>query len=727
MATIPVRGSNLACLAVLTLLLLAGSARAEHEQAEEGPGAESPTAFERTPPRLSLVDGEVSFWRPGAEDWGPAQVNVALAPGDHFWTGADSNLEIQIGAHAFVRAGAQTELALMTQEPDYLQFRVGSGTASLDLRRLAAGHTVELATPNGAFSIERTGYYRVDVEDDATKLTSRRGGLATLTPEQGPALEVAPSEQVIIAAGPDGPQIETYAAPELDDWDTWNYRRTDRQLEALSARYVNDEVYGLSDLDQHGSWRRVQSYGSVWIPRAVPVGWAPYTHGRWLYDPHYGWTWVDDAAWGWAPFHYGRWVRVGAYWAWAPGPIVVRSVYAPALVVFFGSPVLSVSITRFSPSLGWVALGWGEPCVPWWGHARWRSRPHWFGWGGPRVVNKVVIRHQTVVHVKDIHVYENERVPGAFAAVGRKDFGRRHVREARVDERPDRFERIHGELPVEATRASFVSDAGKGRRPPERVRERRVVATRAVRGAEPEKSIRKLEPGGSQPEPLVVSAPSRRERRDEAVRRPPFGIRTGAERPAPKAPPRFQATRRSAEQEPEQKPRELRSNDSPPPAPPEQAESREPAAAPERRATRQPRAEVPEREARRASSRRERPPGAEPSEAPAPTTSSGSAKSRPSRVERSAESPEPRLAAPTGPEELPGEPVNRVYPGRRERPDGGEALRSRPERSESPERARGAESGPNEGGSANEGRAVGRGRKQADPAELGDGGGGRRR
>ncbi len=715
MTTITVRGSNLACFAALplALVLLAGPARAEHEHGEEGPGGESPSAFERTPPRLSLVDGEVSFWRPGAEDWGPAQVNVAVAPGDHFWAGEDSNLEIQIGAHAFVRAGEQTELALMTQEPDYLQFRVGSGTASLDLRRLAAGHTVELATPQGAFTIERTGYYRVDVEDDATKLTSRRGGLATLTPAQGPALEVAPSEQVVVAAGPDGPQIETYAAPELDDWDTWNYRRTDRQLEALSARYVNDDVYGLSDLDQHGSWRRVSSYGPVWIPRAVPVGWAPYTYGRWLYDPFYGWTWVDDAAWGWAPFHYGRWVRLHGYWAWAPGPVVVRSVYAPALVVFYGSPRLSVRISSFSPSLAWVALGWGEPCVPWWGHSRWRSRPHWLGWGGPRVVNKVVIRNQTIVHVKDIHVYENAGVPGAFAAVGRKDFGRRHVRDARVEARPDRFERIHGELPVEATRASFASDAGKGRRPPERVRERRVVATRALRGAEPEKSIRKLERGGSPPEPLVVTAPSRGARQDEAVPRPPFGTRAGAERPAPKAPPRFQAARRSAEEEPK-KERELRGNDSPPPAPSDRAESREQAAPPDARPTRQTRAEAPEREVRRGSSRRESPPRAEPPEAPAPTSTRKQAKTRPSRAERSAEPAEPRLAAPTPPEELPGEPVNRVYPGRRERPDGGEAWQPRPERSESPGRTRGASSGPNEG------RSSGRARKKADPADLGD-------
>ena len=695
MTTRSVRGSypgswKAAPLAGLALaLLLAGPALAEHEG--EGPGSESPTEFERTPPRLSLADGEISFWRPGAEDWAPAPVNLALAPGDHFWAGDDSNLEIQVGAHAFVRAGEHTELALMTQEPDYLQFRVGSGTASLDLRRLAAGHTLELATPHGAFSIERTGYYRVEVEDDTTKLTSRRGGLATLTPARGPALEVAPSEQVIVTAGPGAPQIESYAAPELDDWDTWNYRRTDRQLEALSARYVNDDVYGLSDLDQHGSWRRVATYGSVWIPRAVPVGWAPYAFGRWVYDPFYGWTWVDDAAWGWAPFHYGRWIRVDGYWAWAPGPVVVRSTYAPALVAFYGSP-LSLRIAFGSPSVAWVALGWGEPCVPWWGHARWRGRPQWSGWGGPRVVNKVVIRNETVIHAKQIRVYENAGAPGAFTAVGRKQFGRRHVREARVDARPDRFEPVRGELPVAATPASFAADDGvEVRRPPGRVLERRVVATRA---AKPEGARRppgrELAGGGSPPEPLLVPVPARPARQDEAVPRPPFGVRAGEERTAPNAPPRFEAARRGARKEREEA-RALRGEDSPPPVPALRAAQPEPAP-PEARAPGPRRAAAPEREV------------------PGPGHAPGPAKGR--SVERASEPAARAAAAPSPPGELPGEPANRVYRGWQERPAGGEASPARSERSGSAARARGASS------SRDEARSPGGARRKAERAEA---------
>ena len=51
----------------------------------------------RTPPRLSFIDGQVSFWRPGNQDWQPAFLNIALAPGDLLYTGADANLELQVG------------------------------------------------------------------------------------------------------------------------------------------------------------------------------------------------------------------------------------------------------------------------------------------------------------------------------------------------------------------------------------------------------------------------------------------------------------------------------------------------------------------------------------------------------------------------------------------------------------------------------------------------------
>ena len=333
---------------------------------------------DRTPPRLSFVDGQVSFWRPGAQDWAQAQINTPLARGDELATASPGNLEVQIGARAFVRTWANTQVGLANQEPDFLQFKVTTGTASFDLRSIEPGHTVEVDTPNAAFTIERAGYYRVDVTGQRTALIIRRGGRATMTPATGEATVIAPSEEVVIE-GTSSPQVASYASPPLDAWDRWNYARTDHLLDAVSARYVSSEAYGVSELDRYGAWRVVPTYGSVWVPTGMPSAWAPYSTGSWTLDPFYGWTWVDTAPWGWAPYHYGRWVFVDGFWAWAPGPVVVRPVYAPALVAFFGGPSVGVNISIGGPVVGWVALGWGEPIVPWWGPAGFIHEPSWRG------------------------------------------------------------------------------------------------------------------------------------------------------------------------------------------------------------------------------------------------------------------------------------------------------------------------------------------------------------
>ena len=194
--------------------------------------------FEQTPPRLSFTDGQVSFWRPGAEDWVGAQVNTPLAPGDMLSTGSPGTLEIQIGARAFLRAWTNTQLGLAGQEPDFIQFTLVAGSAVLDLRALEPGETVEMATPNAAVTIRQAGYYRVDTTGERSRVMAREGGRATVTPASGQAVTITPSEELVIE-GTESAQLAAYAVPPLDDWDRWNYTRTDRLLDAVSARYVS--------------------------------------------------------------------------------------------------------------------------------------------------------------------------------------------------------------------------------------------------------------------------------------------------------------------------------------------------------------------------------------------------------------------------------------------------------------------------------------------------------
>jgi hypothetical protein len=519
--------------------------------------------FERTPPRLSFTDGEVSFWRSGAEDWTPARTNIALAPGDELWTSEGANLELQVDGHTYVRAGEDTQIGLMSLEPDYVQLRVTTGHVSLDLRSRKVTQTIEIATPNAAFSIEQTGYYRVEVDGETTTLISRRGGRATVSTATGETLTIAASEQAVLT-GIDAPQVETYAAPELDAWDRWNYDRTDHELDAVSARYVSSGVYGVDDLDHFGDWRVVPTYGAVWVPSGVAVGWAPYSTGRWMYDPFYGWTWVDDLPWGWAPYHYGRWVNVSGFWGWAPGPILVRPYYAPALVAFYGGGGgFSFSASVGPPYLGWVALGWGEPLIPWWGPVGCRGVPHWTGWRGPRVVNNVVVNNTTIINAREVNLYQNARVKNAIVAVDRAHFGRGETAEARVAQgRVEKLAPVH-DIDLKPDRASFVAANGKASAPPKDAMSRGVVATREardLRGSEPagqraapetqldkrgraDRSIQRAAPAGSPPARIVTPKPVGP---DTASERPPFGTRSETVRQAPPPTPGFRDTERAS-------------------------------------------------------------------------------------------------------------------------------------------------------------------------------------
>jgi hypothetical protein len=451
-----------------------------------------------TPPRLGFIDGDVSFWRPGAEDWTPAQVNTPIAEGDEVYAAAGANVELQIGPRAFVRAGGDTQIGLETLDAHTMQYEVNGGHAAFDVARLPSGQTLEVDTPKAAFRIDRPGYYRVDVEDTRTVFGVRRGGRASATGENGESYDVGDEQRLVL--GDDATRYGVEPVAALDDWDRWNYDRTGKLGDApRSAQYVSSDVAGVDDLDRYGEWRDEPRYGRVWTPRQVAPDWTPYSTGRWVYDPYYEWSWVDDAPWGWCPYHYGRWVHFDSYWGWAPGPVVVSPAYSPALVAFFGAPGIGVSVSVGLPFVSWVPLGFGEPVVPWWGGSRWSGRPYWGGWGGPRIVNNVVVNNWNGMNVRNITRYQNMGVHHAIVGVDRNGFGRRggHV----FLDQPGNLRPVHGRLDVRPAAASLTPSDGRGHRPPDRFQNRPIVTTRA-----PRDPVHRLQERGVQ----TAAAPTRR-------------------------------------------------------------------------------------------------------------------------------------------------------------------------------------------------------------------------
>src|SRR6266446_2863501 len=326
-----------------------------------------PDRPDRDPPsrvgRLSYLSGSVSF-RPGdLDDWTDATINYPLHNGDHLWTDNGARAEITVGSSAF-RLAPQSAFGFLALDDRTVQVRLSQGSLNVRVRDLGENESLEIDTPSGAVSLLRSGVYRVDVDTtgDTTSVTVRRGEAEVTA--SGSAFPVH-SEQTALVVGGKSPTYDVRDAIRADAWEDWCASRDRRWEDARSARYVSRDVIGYEDLDDNGEWRTTPDYGPVWVPRAVATGWAPYRYGHWAWVEPWGWTWIDDAPWGFAPFHYGRWVYVGDGWAWVPGRVVARPVYAPALVVFVGGRNWSVAIgAGGGGGVAWFPLAPEEPYYP---------------------------------------------------------------------------------------------------------------------------------------------------------------------------------------------------------------------------------------------------------------------------------------------------------------------------------------------------------------------------
>lgn len=330
------------------------------------PAPAQTTYAEDSPPmiagRIAVADGDVQIWRTEEESdgqWDAAQINDVVSVGTGVHLGRGARTEIRIGPHAFrlgpVSRGGFTQL-------DYGQtvFDLEHGVINVRLARPQNGETFAVTAAGMQVDLTAPGRYRIETFDRGGLRLTAFSGQGTVRSGSN-AVSVGNGQALAVAPGMASLNYETAASTAFDDW---ALARDDRYRDLQATRYVSPNMTGYEELDQHGDWMVDTTYGAVWYPRAVPVGWAPYRFGQWRWVRPWGWTWVDHAPWGFAPFHYGRWVMIGPRWCWWPGGFVARPVWAPALVGFVGGGGSAVAIT--GPVVGWY------PLAPW--H---HYRPHY--------------------------------------------------------------------------------------------------------------------------------------------------------------------------------------------------------------------------------------------------------------------------------------------------------------------------------------------------------------
>lgn len=401
----PLRVGKISCWAavILTACLCAAQIMlAQNDQNDQSDQGNPPARVAR----VSYLSGKVSLQQAGVHQWSEASLNYPMTTNDRLYTDQGARAELEVGSAA-VRLSEATDLTIANLNEQFMQLGLAQGAVRVSIYDLPQGNSVEVDTPNGALTLLRSGYYRVDTfPNDNTTLVGVYSGDVQLS--GGGLSQTVHGGQAVKLTGSGPIQVDNTSLPSEDSFDQWSAARDRTFVSAESARYVSRDTPGYASLDGYGVWSEAPQYGPIWYPTAVPVGWVPYRMGRWVWVGPWGWTWVDAEPWGFAPFHYGRWAFIGARWGWIPGPYAVRPYYAPALVAFVGGPHFSVGVSVGGGVgfAGWFPLGPREPYYP------------WYHCGGAylRQVNVTNIRNVTNVtnivnvrNVNNIH-YVNQRV-----------------------------------------------------------------------------------------------------------------------------------------------------------------------------------------------------------------------------------------------------------------------------------------------------------------------------
>jgi Family of unknown function (DUF6600) len=318
-------------------------------------GANDPSARAA---RISYVSGNVSFQRSGDTGWSLATLNYPMTTGDRLFADQGGRAELQVGPVA-VRVAEAGDLTVTDLSDQLVQLGLAQGTVRVSVYQMSPGDTVEVDTPYGALTVLEPGDYRIDAPAGGAGMlvTVERGGLEWAA---GGVAQTVGDGQAIRVSGIDPIQVASASPAPADAFQRWSAERDGRLASSPSGRYVSRSIPGYDDLDDAGTWQQDAAYGPVWYPSGVSSDWAPYRNGSWVWIEPWGWTWVEQEPWGYAPFHYGRWMMVNSRWGWLPGPVAVRSYYAPALVVF-------VNGSSFGAQ-AWFPLGPGETYNPWYHH-----------------------------------------------------------------------------------------------------------------------------------------------------------------------------------------------------------------------------------------------------------------------------------------------------------------------------------------------------------------------
>jgi hypothetical protein len=352
------------------------------------------------PARIRTMVDSATIQREEEQDRISATLNTPVFPGDRIEVGSGP-LELQLpgGSLIWLDAGARIQLLAMKDSADDSRegtvLSLQEGTLEGELVNEGSQESeMRIDTPESSVYLMSRGRFRVETTFGTTTVTSYRG-VVELAGDEGSAL-VRSGQQSRVASG-DTPE-EPWPVNTLrrDSFGEWCEEQAGNFLSESSSdnNGIAEDVprpvrQYASELDYYGDWRYVDTFGWVWHPTTIQVGWRPYYSGYWTWCPR-GWTWVSYEPWGWLPYHYGRWSWVtSAGWVWIPG-----AVYSGAWVSWAVTPsYVGWCPLDFYNHPAYVSLNYTNVTVSQYGGG-WNFLPV-NRWGG-RNLNREIVRADRV-------------------------------------------------------------------------------------------------------------------------------------------------------------------------------------------------------------------------------------------------------------------------------------------------------------------------------------------
>jgi hypothetical protein len=135
--------------------------------------------FAESVAKISIVEGEASVLRAGAEEWRPARPNMPISLGDQLYTRKESFMEIQYSMGTVLRMNENTKIIMQMATSDSARTQNVLGNVWVNMKKLTKqGKTFDVSSPTAVASVRGTIFQMDALPDSATYVSVFDGKVA---------------------------------------------------------------------------------------------------------------------------------------------------------------------------------------------------------------------------------------------------------------------------------------------------------------------------------------------------------------------------------------------------------------------------------------------------------------------------------------------------------------------------------------------------------------------